>query len=123
MHKQGEVCPSKPDTTRNYKKRLTKIDKFRSTKEWQDKRNEVKDRDKHLCQVCLHKLYETKARQYNFKNIQVHHITPMSEDWSRRLDDDNLISLCPYHHKMAEDGVMPKEVLYNLIESTPPQKG
>jgi predicted HNH restriction endonuclease len=51
----------------------------------------------------------------NFKNIEVHHITSIQEDYNRRLDNDNLISLCGYHHKMAEKGQIPKEELFKIV--------
>ncbi len=55
---EGE-CPKKPK--RNYKREHTsakdsriKERKFRSSREWQEVRASVLDRDKHMCRVCLH---------------------------------------------------------------------
>ena len=90
-------------------------DKFRNTKVWQKKRDEIKCRDRYLCQVCLKDLYNTLSF-LNYKNIEVHHIVPLEEDYSKRLDVDNLISLCSMHHKMAERGEIPREVLFSLIK-------
>lgn len=88
-------------------------DRFRNTKVWQLKREEIKQRDRHLCQVCLANLYNT-INWLNYKGVEVHHITPMQEDYNRRLDNDNLISLCSYHHHMADNGEIPREVLHDL---------
>ncbi|MGG7058721.1 HNH endonuclease [Clostridium tertium] len=112
IHDSKYICPSKP-IRKTYKK--TEEDKFRNTQAWKKKRNYIKDRDKGLCQVCIRKLYNT-LKQYNYKDIEVHHITPLREDYELRLDDDNLISLCKYHHELAENGEIPRELLRSMIE-------
>jgi predicted restriction endonuclease len=48
-------------------------------------------------------------RQYEFDNIQVHHIEPLAEAYHRRLDNYNLFSLCSMHHDMAEKGKINRE--------------
>nr|WP_237068746.1 HNH endonuclease [Lysinibacillus sphaericus] len=58
--------------------------------------------------------------QYNFTDLEVHHIEPIANAWDKRLEDDNLISLCRYHHELAEKGTIPAKELKNIIlESTP----
>ena len=52
----------------------------------------------------------------NYKAVEVHHIVPIEEDFNRRLDNDNLISLCSYHHHMADKGQIPREVLQNIVD-------
>lgn len=111
IHKRGEVCPSKPKR----KKEPNRINKFRWSRKWANKRKQINKRDNHLCQICIRKLYNT-TQQYNFTNIEVHHIVPIHEDWDKRLDDDNLICLCAYHHKMAEVGEIPREILFKITE-------
>jgi len=50
----------------------------------------------------------------------VHHIEPIANAWDKRLEDDNLISLCRYHHELAEKGTIPaKELKSIILESTP----
>lgn len=112
IHDSKYICPSKPIRKR-YKK--TEEDSFRNTQAWQRKRNYIKDRDKGLCQVCIRKLYNT-LKQYNYIDIEVHHITPLREDYELRLEDDNLISLCKYHHELAEKGEIPRELLRSMID-------
>lgn len=109
---RGHICPY-----RTYKKKdkNSKADKFRKTKAWTKKSLEIRERDKYLCQVCINNLYNT-INQFNFDKLEVHHITPVEEDYNRRLDNDNLITLCNYHHKLAEKGEIPKEVLYRLVD-------
>ena len=102
---------------RTYKKNNTdsKANKFRNTKAWKDKSIEIRQRDKYLCVVCINNLYNT-IYQYNFNKLEVHHITPINEDYNKRLDNDNLITLCNYHHKLAEDNYISREELYDLIK-------
>ncbi|OAS85221.1 HNH endonuclease [Metabacillus elymi] len=109
IHDRKYVCDKKP----NKQKVISKADKFRWTKAWQNKRKYIRDRDRHMCQVCLRELYNTQQR-YNYTNIQVHHVVPLVEDFSKRLDDSNLISVCTYHHSMAERGEISREELFNI---------
>ena len=60
-------------------------------------------------------LYNT-MNWLNYKGVEVHHIDKLQENYERRLDERNLISLCPYHHKMADNGEIPKQVLFDLVE-------
>lgn len=92
----------------------TDKDKFRSTYEWQKKRNETQERDRYLCQACIRNLPGTK-RRYEYENTSVHHIIPLEEDYEKRLDDDNLITLCQYHHEQAEKGIISREELQQMI--------
>ena len=112
IHKRGERCPSKP----SIKKQTTYIDKFRWTKAWKDKREHIKERDKYLCQVCLRNLYNTQ-QQYNMNHLEVHHIIPIAEDYNKRLDDDNLITLCRYHHELAEKHEIHANELRGFIDT------
>lgn len=109
---EDHVCTFKK---KRIKKNNSKADKFRKTMLWTNKSIEIRKRDKYLCVVCINNLYNT-INQYNFNKLSVHHIVPIEEDYSKRLDNDNLITLCGYHHKLAEDGVIPKEELYKLIK-------
>ena len=77
---------------------------------------EVKQRDRFLCQICLRNLYNT-IHWLNYKTVEVHHIVEINEDYNKRLDNDNLITLCSYHHKMADKGEIPKAVLLDIVKS------
>lgn len=92
----------------------SKADKFRWTKDWQSKREDIKQRDKCLCQICIRKLYGT-VYQYNYNNLSVHHAVSLNEDYSKRLDDDNLLTVCDTHHEMCESGEIPREVVLKII--------
>lgn len=107
---RGHKCPHK-----QYKKKEdTEANKFRKTNRWAKKSIEIRQRDKYLCRVCMANLYNT-MQQFNYKELDVHHIIPINEDYNKRLDNDNLITLCRYHHKMADDGKIPRKELQKLI--------
>lgn len=109
---RGHDCPHK---TKCFKKGDKQSDAFRKTKAWTNKSLEIRQRDRYLCQVCLRNLYNT-LDFLNYTSVDVHHITPISEDYNKRLDNDNLISLCRWHHKMADDGRIPRHILKKIAE-------
>lgn len=112
VHDKQFICEG---MKRNYKKKIDMAVKFRNTKAWKDKRREIVNRDKALCQACINKLcllFHT-TRILN-QNVQVHHIIPINEDYDRRLDNENLICLCTYHHHMAEHGQIKRKDLIEL---------
>ena len=113
IHKKDFVCSMKP---KNNKYKTSEADKFRWTKAWQRKRGEVKKRDKFLCQVCIRKLYNT-IKKYNYNDLEVHHIVPIKEDYKLRLEDSNLITVCEYHHELAEQGTIPREELLDIVQA------
>ena len=111
----GERCPKKI-----YRKRKGRDeDRFRSSAAWQRKREQVKQRDKYLCRLCLDEGESLNGNSYNYTSLSVHHIEPLCEDWERRLEEDNLITLCPWHHELAESGKVSRERLHILAQSEP----
>ena len=72
--------------------RDSKYNKFYKRKEWIKGRQLAIVRDHALCRDCLDKDVITP---YNI----VHHIVPIKEDWSKRLDIDNLVCLCESCHQ------------------------
>ena len=78
IHDFNQVC------TRPCKKKTTRQNAFRDTYQWKQKRNQIKSRDKYLCQVCLTDKYKTNYR-YTYDELEVHHIVPIEEDYNLRL--------------------------------------
>lgn len=117
IHKVGEICPKKP----KYRKvNYSKADKFRHTYAWQCKQMSILDRDYHICRICNEGSYGTYAgAAYYSKGLSVHHIEPLDERFDMRLEDENLITCCPWHHKMAEDGDIPRDYLHELAQTSP----
>ena len=111
------VCPYRKKHAKNYHKPSAngEIEKFRNSSRWQRKRELIKERDLYLCVVCRSGLYG--EIRYNSEDLEVHHIVPLDEDFDLALDDDNLVTICCRHHKLADAGKIPREVLRRL---TPP---
>lgn len=65
--------------------------KFYHTKAWHDARMLTLIHQYYLCQDCLREGKITVAKT-------VHHIVPLKDDWSKRLDQDNLEVICLEHH-------------------------
>ena len=113
IHDSKYDCGKKP---KKYKKRNEK-DKFRSTQFWQIKREEITQRDRYLCQICI------REDKYNHEELEVHHAISLQEDFGKRLDNDNLLTLCEKHHEMAEKGKITREKILFIIkeqEDIPP---
>lgn len=108
IHDFNKVCRRK--TT----KKATEANKFRKTYKWTEKSKYIKQRDNYLCQVCLLDKYNTNYK-YTYKELEVHHIISLEEDYNKRLDSDNLITLCRYHHELAEKGEISREELQEII--------
>lgn len=106
VHDSKFDCGMKPSR----QKPLTDINKFRWSRRWGNKREQIKDRDGYLCQVCKHN------KKYTYDGLEVHHIVGLAEDFDLRLDDENLITLCVDHHKQADRGEIKKEYLIWLLQ-------
>ena len=107
IHDSSYECEKKPKP--EYKKNCTYIDRFRSSRAWRKKAEAIKKRDKYLCVYSLSKgVIETH-------DLEVHHIVPIKEDWNKRLDDSNLITLTRLVHEQAEDGTISREELLKSI--------
>lgn len=60
-----------------------------------------------LCAACLH----GDPPVYNNESLEVHHIVPLRENFEDRLDDSKCITLCRFHHELAESGQIGRDVL------------
>lgn len=109
---RSHQCPKKPK-----RKEFSKTDasKWRNSTLWRKKSIEIRKRDKGLCQVCIRLLYNTQT-QYNFDTIEVHHITPLEEDMSKGLTNTNLLSICKYHHYMADHNGIPRKEMFDIAK-------
>lgn len=98
------------------RKKNTKANKFRKTIEWKNKSEEIRKDSKYICSVCM------DEGIYNYNNLEVHHIDKLEDNFERRLDNYNLITLCNKHHREAEDGIIDKEYLFKLAEQREDKK-
>lgn len=106
IHDSKFDCGKKPKR----KKPANEINKFRWSRQWREKRNQIIERDKYLCQMSLRE----EPPRYVYTNLEVHHIIPIEEDWDKRLDDDNLITLSEEYHEKAERGEISREILIEI---------
>lgn len=128
IHDDKEVCDQKriAEKRRWENRKQTRALQFRRSNAWTDKSIHIRQRDQYMCLCCKALLLGT-VRQYNTRDLSVHHITPIEEDYDQRLSDDNLITVCDIHHEMCESGeitrdmqrTLAKESLYSGEENDP----
>lgn len=94
------------------RKRNSEADCFRNTQIWRKASERIRRRDYNCCRVCL------KAGIIESRDLSVHHIVPVVVDYDKRLDEDNLITLCRYHHEQAERGIIRKRELLDMAAQT-----
>ena len=111
IHDSKYDCGKRPQP----RKKKNEVDRFRWSPAWKSKRAEIRERDSHVCQVCIRGLCEPD-RQYETDNLSVHHALPIEQAWDKRLDNDNLITLCSKHHEMAESGAIPYNKVKEIID-------
>lgn len=93
--------------------RNSRADKFRNTQLWKRTAKAILERDFHCCRVCL------AAGILTNRGLSVHHIVPLAEDYERRLDESNLITLCRFCHAKAERGGISRARLFELAGIPP----
>ena len=69
---------------------------FYKSKAWRNKRKQVLLRDKYMCQECLRNgvIKNTNSNE----RFYIHHIVEIKDDWDKRLDMDNLETVCATCH-------------------------
>jgi len=117
IHETTYECPSKPK--RKYKQNKYsevngEIKRFRGSTTWQNKREDIQQRDLHMCQVCIRLLYDWCTVQYNYENTSVHHIDKLSDAFDKRLNNYNLVTLCPCCHTAADQDKIPMNILLDI---------
>lgn len=116
IHDVKNVCVQKKqaEEKRCNNRKDTDAFKFRKTKAWTNKSIRIRERDAYMCLCCKAGLVGA-TREINGVNLSVHHITPIAEDYSKRLDDSNLITVCDIHHELCESGVIDRETQRQLV--------
>ena len=57
------------------------------------------------------------------QGLSVHHVVPISQDEDRKLDEGNLVTLCGWHHRQAEAGMIAIETLIQWIREAEKRAG
>ena len=83
--------------------------KLRNKYAWAKKSKQMRS-DALFCEVCK------DEGVYTYNNLEVHHIEKLRNAPEKLLDDDNLIVLCTYHHKLADRGELSRKYLESLVE-------
>ena len=83
---------------------------FYNSAEWKALRQAKFDLANGLCEMCL-------AEGVIREGKEVHHIIEISQDWSKRLDFDNLILLCPEHHNLMHERISPLQKFFKSWET------
>lgn len=90
---------------------------FRKTRAWTERSIQIRERDNNLCQICKRKIHMTDdMRQFEYNNLQVHHIYSLQEDFDKRLDGSNLITVCAYHHELCENGRIDRKTQLDIAD-------
>ena len=87
-----------------------KYDSFYQTKEWKLLRNQKWVSANGLCEMCRAKGIIKSAKE-------IHHKIPIEEDWSKRLDYDNLIALCSDCHNAIHNRQSPLQQFLKFWDS------
>lgn len=112
-HEYNEVCPKKVSYRNKYQydyKRDSVADKFRNTRIWREKRAEIQRRDMYMCRYCF-----CVERKITTSDLSVHHIIPIEKNYDIRLDKNNLITLCRFHHEQAEKSLIKADTLRDIL--------
>lgn len=122
IHDEKLICPGKAQriSARNYR-RGNNADRFRRSTSWTEMSRRVRARDFYMCLCCADGIYKTDGTEVSIvetDNISVHHITPLEEDFSQRLDEHNLISVCATHHEMCEAQMISRDKQRELVNKS-----
>lgn len=97
----------------NYKYEVRNDDearKLRNKNSWKKKAIQIKEDSKYLCELCL------EEGIYNYNDLEIHHIRKIKDDKARLLDNYNLICLCRSHHRLADNGTISEDHLFELAK-------
>lgn len=108
--RQGKEAKKSYKTYKNRRPDSEEQEFYNNDKDWKFTKKTVNQRDFGMCRLCKKK----------HRDI-VHHIEPLKEDWSLRINMDNLICLCNrchfyVHKKYNKDNKTKLEMQEKLSE-------
>ena len=95
---------------RAYNQYWNEASKLRNNTAWKKLAKTIKEDSHFLCAVCLYQ------GVYTNEKLSVHHITKIQDAPEKIFDENNLICLCLYHHRLAENGTLDKNFLLSLAK-------
>ena len=117
--KCGKIVDQHHTHAQPYRKRKWNNDdperRIRNSYRWQRKREEIKRRDGGIDQIAAHGL--DGPPYIETRRLQVHHIIPLEERPDLAFDNDNLITVSPRTHELAETGTISREALLSIAKA------
>lgn len=115
IHDTRKTCAEKKVRQKEHQRQRSnsRAKIFHHSSRWARKSKAIKERDHYMCLCCKAGMGHGKV--YNTDTLEVHHIVPIEEDDDRKLDDDNLITVCRVHHEQCENGRIPREKQRELV--------
>lgn len=113
----NETCSCLKNRHKEYRKYRTdtKEETFYASQQYQKVKNILKEKYKRL------DIYEYYINHRIVVGYTMHHIVEIKDDWSRRLDMDNLIYLTESNHQMVhkayKSGATEKKQMQDLLYS------
>ena len=116
IHDSRFDCGKRP----RREKKDTEAVRLRSSYRWQRIRDRVRERDRNVCQLCergfsADNTDSRSGRRYEYEDLSVHHIIPIEENKEFAFDERYLITLCGRHHEEAEQGLIDRDFLIEIV--------
>ena len=109
IHERGLECSTNYKPVKRERKPSEEV-KLRNKSKWAKKSKYIREISYNLCAICK------EEGDYSYKLLEVHHIDPLREvGRDGLLEDSNLISLCTYHHKLADKNYISRSYLKELV--------
>lgn len=117
IHPFGYTCPRKPAPKPIQAGRRSDDgqQEIRSSHRWTQTSLAIRERDNFLCQLCIRGIKTIDGKKaLSYDDVSVHHIVPLVADKSLAFEGFNLLTLCRYHHDMAERGEVSQALLEEI---------
>lgn len=112
IHNSNIKCGAKRKYYREKNSRYNKSQEYQDvikSNRWKKLSAFIKSLDNHECLICK------DCGLISPKVLEVHHIEKVMNNFEKAFDEQNLITLCIFHHKQAEQGLISKQELLDLI--------
>ena len=112
IHDNKIKCGAKRSYYREKNNRYNKSQEYNDiikSNRWKKLSALIKSLDNHECLVCK------DCGLISPKVLEVHHVEKVMNNFEKAFDEQNLITLCIFHHKQAEQGTITIDELLELI--------
>lgn len=117
---------AKAEQTKRYDRTVRRAtnkmyDDFYHSKAWYMQRDYINRKYNGLCLHCL--IVKNKITTKENEKIIVHHIESLKESWGKRLDENNLLTLCHTDHEDKDVADSKEHCIYLINEYNKRYKG